>query len=318
MKSGAKRQLSHQEIERLIGETLSETVRDSAELSDGWANSAYRIELGDGRSVIMKVAPPKDIPTMRYEKDIMQAEVAVLRLVGEQCEGVPVPAVLAHDDSLTLIDSEYFIMDCLSGTPFNKLRDSLSEAEQTVIDGQLGIFNRRINEMRGERFGLYAQPDSWRSSWTDAFGLMISYLLADAKDAGIELPEGYAAMERRIVERFDCLAEVKEPQLVLWDLWDGNVFVDNGRVSGLIDFERALWGDPLMESYFYQLGSKAAFLEGYGIKEWSEDQRNRRSLYDLYLDLVMWIECTYRRYENKGHIQWARDNLTQSWSKFLA
>ncbi|MFC5530550.1 hypothetical protein [Cohnella yongneupensis] len=37
----------------------------------------------------------------------------------------------------------------------------------------------------------------------------------------------------------------------------------------------------------------------------------------MYLDLILVIECTYRQYENEGHIRWANDNLTGGIRRFL-
>lgn len=44
--------------------------------------------------------------------------------------------------------------------------------------------------------------------------------------------------------------EVTVPRLVHWDLRAGNVLVEQERITGLIDFERCLWGDVRMEVGF--------------------------------------------------------------------
>jgi hypothetical protein len=53
---------------------------------------------------------------------------------------------------------------------------------------------------------------------------------------------------------------------VQWDLWDGNVLVDpaSGALTGYLDFERALWGDPLLEFQFGPHGRAADVVAGYG------------------------------------------------------
>ena len=45
------------------------------------------------------------------------------------------------------------------------------------------------------------------------------------------------------------LADVARPALVHTDLWAGNLFVDpgTGALVGVIDPERAFWGDPLAD-----------------------------------------------------------------------
>ena len=75
-------------------------------------------------------------------------------------------------------------------------------------------------------------------------------------------------MRSPVSHNLDVLDEVSEPALVHWDLWAGNVFVKDGKITGITDFERALWGDPLMEHYFRMITEPKrpeAFLRGYGL-----------------------------------------------------
>jgi len=123
-------------------------------------------------------------------------------------------------------------------------------------------------------------------------------------------------LEKRIESRLDALRDVTEPRLLHWDLWDGNVFVKEGRVSGIVDFERAIWGDPLMEFYFGRFHNSKAFRQGYGVSSPDPAQIARRKLYDLYIDLILYIECDFRQYENREHIRWTRDNPVLGLERF--
>jgi hypothetical protein len=95
------------------------------------------------------------------------------------------------------------------------------------------------------------------------------------------------------------LDAVTTPQLVHWDAWHLNVFVKDGKVSGLIDFERALWADPLMEAQFRVLafGGVTDSLRGYGKTTFTPEEDIRNHLYTLHLALVMTTECYYRNYD---------------------
>lgn len=317
MDNAIKTKLTNEEMNSIIMNALNKKVVTTSELSDGWANTAYSITLNDGDTVILKVAPIKGTKMMRYEQNIMRAEVETLRLV-EQAD-LPVPKVFVYDDSCTLIGSEYFLMERLQGNPFNKIKDSLSTHEVHAIQKKLGSYSRSINKIKGKHYGYYANPASWRSTWSEAFEQMIMDVLADGKDAEVKLPVTYRELEENIRLNLDCLSIVEEPSLVHWDLWDGNIFIGEDRqISGIIDFERALWGDPLMEHYFSHFGRSDAFEEGYGVTISTPNQLKRRALYDLYLDLILWIECTYREYSDKGHIDWAYENLVTGWESYLS
>ena len=70
------------------------------------------------------------------------------------------------------------------------------------------------------------------------------------------------------------------------DVWAENILVDeNNFVTGLIDWDRALWGDPEIEYAVldYCGISEPAFWEGYGItRDLSLEARIRQVFYLLY------------------------------------
>ncbi|WMT42230.1 phosphotransferase [Paenibacillus sp. D2_2] len=143
---------------------------------------------------------------------------------------------------------------------------------------------------------------------------MFDGILADARDAGVVLPMTEEEIWSLLDQAQDSLAEVKTPCLVHWDLWDGNVFVQDGRITGLIDCERALWGDYLLEYNFRAVsGQSADFLRGYGIEQLTPSEKTRNQIYELYLVLILHIECAYRKYDDKRHIEWVANLLQKTW-----
>ncbi|WP_239615988.1 phosphotransferase family protein [Cohnella mopanensis] len=313
MEGAYKSKLNESQLNQVIRNVMNSSIRSYSELSDGWANSAYSIELEDGRKVVLKARPPEGIRFMRCEVDLMKTEVHAMRQLSSSGE-LPIPRIYAYDQSLELLPVEYFIMEHLEGRPYNQVKLDLSEEQREEIYLQIGKLNRLINEVQGSGFGFYSQP-SFRS-WRDAFAEMIFGVVADGKDAGVTMPIAYEELEKLIEKQLDCLNDVVEPRLLHWDLWDGNVFVKDGQVTGIIDFERALWGDPLMEHYFSHFHSSEAFRQGYGLSAKESSQLSRIKLYDLYLDLILYVECTYRKYEDEHHVNWTYDNLVQGLARF--
>ena len=284
-------------------------VTEFRELTDGFFNAAYFIGLDDGRRCVLKVAPPADVRVLRYEKNIMAAEVDAMRRV-RTMTNMPVPAILAYDDTCTLLPSPFFVMDFIDGVPLNKLRPSLSEEQQTRLDRASGQYLRQLNHIRGTDFGYYAQPAQRIPDWKSAFALMFSNVLQDGMDADVRLP--YKELLSLPEIYASALREVQLPHLVHWDLWDGNIFVDPEtlKITGIIDFERVLWADPLMECNFGAFGLNQAFIEGYGLSfPYTTKQAVRRSLYNIYLYMIMVIECTYRQYPSDDQEKWARGML---------
>jgi Phosphotransferase enzyme family len=75
------------------------------------------------------------------------------------------------------------------------------------------------------------------------------------------------------------------------------------RIGGLIDAERAFWGDPLAEfvslALFADIERDPPFLNGYrkagGTVTFDAGARLRLSLYRAYLYLIMWVEAAPRK-----------------------
>lgn len=313
MESLNKTKLTETQLGRIVRNTFGTSLRRSRELADGWANTAYALTLDDDRTVVLKAAPSKDKRLMRCERNNMSAEVAALALMEEQ--NVPAPRVLVYDPSCSLLPAEYFIMDYVAGTPLNKIADSLSKQELAGIRQDLGNLSRRINGVKGVSFGYFGEQDGHRGSWPEAFGMMMDDVLADGVDAGVELTVSYAEVTREVDRAIGSLPTVTESSLVHWDLWDGNVLIHEGRINAILDFERALWGEPLIEFYFGRFGRSEAFEQGYGLSVTTPGEHQRRALYDFYLDLILVIECSYRQYADQEHVNWTRRNLMEG---FLA
>ena len=287
------------------------TISSFSELVDGYFNAAYKLMLADGLACVLKVAPPAGVGVLRYERDLMRAEVAALRLARAHTE-MPAPAVLVDDDSGAIIGNHYFIMDFVPGIPYNKLKKDISAGDRHHIEYTTGRLLRQLNAIDAPCFGYLAHPDHEGNTWPTVFGRMLDGVLADGADRQVDLPLPYPDLAHGLARHYDALDEVASPRLVHWDLWDGNILVDGDpmRVAGIIDFERSLWGDPLMEVNFGGLAVSPAFLEGYGLPMLqTEAQRRRKALYNVYLYLIMVIECYYRHYESDHQEKWARPRL---------
>ncbi|WP_019911320.1 phosphotransferase family protein [Paenibacillus sp. HW567] len=318
MESFTKVKLTDFQLSALVAGTFgTETaITGSTELTGGFFNTAYDIELRGGRHAILKVAPAAETETLSYEKDIMRAEVEALRLV--QASGtVPVPDVYSFDESCRMIPCPYFFMEKVEGQPYSEVKDSLSEEQRASIEYEVGRYQRLINEIKGDRFGLFVQHDGKTSTgWRETFTAMMDSVFADARRLQVVLPASVDSIKRSLEKYLPALDEVTEPRLVHWDLWNGNIFVKDGIVVSIIDWERAMWGDVLLEYYFRHFENSQAFFEGYGARMDSPNEKLRLKLYDLYLDLILVVECYSRLYKDENHVRWAFDNLTETLKSF--
>lgn len=108
---------------------------------------------------------------------------------------------------------------------------------------------------------------------------------------------------------------VKQPVLVHWDMWEGNIFIKDKQIVGIIDWERAMWGEAFMDDRFRRHTRNMDFLEGYGQTVFSTDEVCRIYWYDVLLYLTMMTEGAYRGYEDDGQYQWVKPLFQASWNE---
>jgi aminoglycoside phosphotransferase (APT) family kinase protein len=313
VESISKTRVERSVAEHIVADAFGSAVRLTRfdEFTDGWFNAVHDIELDDGRRCVLKVAPPPDVAVLTYERDILRAEVEAIALVRERTT-LPAPAVLWFDASHRRVPSDLFVMEHLPGTSLASLRSTLDADQQAAVEAQLAGMLRELHAIEGTWFG-YAAPGSVHvPTWSAGFVAMLDGVLDDGEHRDVNLPAPYDELRTMARRRSDALDEVRVPRLVHWDLWDANVFVhpDSLQVTGVIDFERVLWGDPLMEAQFRAKATDPAFIEAYGSPVITTDgSRERRLLYDTYLYLIMVIESEYRQYPTDDLEQWARAQL---------
>lgn len=298
---------------------LAEDDEAVIELKEGWFNVAYQLRLADGREVILKIAPPQDADILLYEKNIMATEVAAMRLVRRN-PNIPVPAIFFYDETRAVCDADYFFMEKLVGDNLDHVRAGLPAETATAIDLQIGAIVREINRFPGTYFGYAGNPDLRADTWKEAFLAIVTSVLEDGRRKHVAYDYGYDELRAAIRQHAGALEEVTAPCLVHWDAWDPNFFVHAGRITGLIDFERALWAEPLMEAQFRMLSFGAGItpsLRGYGKTAFTRAEEQRCHLYSLHLALVMNTECYYRNYNTDSVFNLSRQLLgkTMEWLK---
>ncbi len=228
------------------------------ELPEGMCNAAYCVAFSDGSESILKIAAENGAGYLSNEINLMKAEVAAMNLVRAR-GGVKVAAVQAYDTSRTLCGGDYFFMEKLPGANYRFLRDGMTDAENAAIDRELGRIARSLREIRNPQFGFLG--DSRRYDTLYAFvRVMLGNLLRDAAARRIDIlrrGDDYLAWLELDRPAFD---EVRTASLVHWDMWEGNVFVRDGHITGIIDWERAMWGEPYMDDRFRRHNIRESFL----------------------------------------------------------
>ncbi len=312
MVSKTKSILSHEVIETLVRTNFGEqaAVSSTEEFSEGLFNAVYGIKfvhpVNGYNEVVLKVGVDPDKYVLTYEKDIMKAEVAVYQKLEQN--GVPVPKVLYEDFSRLHVACDYFFMERLCGATWDKLKKEISPENEEQLQFQLGRYSAMIHSIKGEYFGYIKEDKAYQfETWQEAFKSFIHNIIDDGRKGNVDLP--YDEILDTFNPLWPLLDEVKEPSLVNYDMWGKNILLAkrNGTyvIDGIIDHERAFYGDPLAEfistiTICGELTKALAFQKGYAevagdFFPLSRNGQIRFAMYNVYMGLLMGVEIY--RYE---------------------
>lgn len=241
----------------------------AAELTGGTFSSVQSVELADGRTVVVKTSVPDaedHAALLTYEHDLARVEADMLSLLGP-VEGVPSAPLLLEDFSRSRVEVDVIVSGLLPGTPWDRAGalapDATAEAARSV-----GSIFARLHGLTGSSFGYPAAGFALGGpTWEVAFDAILRAHVADAERWSVDVraPELLSLLARGEA----ALAEVTTACLVHNDLWPGNVLLDpaSGTVVGIVDLERALYGDQLLDfvgmNPFNVAALSAHHVEGY-------------------------------------------------------
>lgn len=261
------------------------------ELLAGEISAVFEIELADGSpAIVLKVYPE----TMHWK---MQKEASVTRRL--QGLPIPVPHILLADDSRSLLDLNFVVMNRFAGRNIRHWEPSLDEDETFDIYRQMGAALRVIHGVTMESFGYLVANGAVKS-----FAANRDYMLSqfERKLSGFRELGGRPALAAQLnayLKRSTGLLDgCQRPVLCHYDYHSGNLLAARRggalELTGIIDLENAISGDPLMDlakTIAYSVRDdetkRAGLLAGYGPidrPDWQETLR----LYQFYGAIELW------------------------------
>lgn len=298
MLSRTKPELSKSEIQNIFSEACLGTVKSAKKLGDGEYNAVYDV-ITDMGNYVLKVSPLDKTKVLTYEQDMMRGEVfwyAQLRTH----TNIKVPYVYYKDFSHKIYPADFFIMEKMKGEQLNNAK--LSPDEKLWCRQEIGKMTAYMHKITNNQYG-YLQ-NKLHDNWYLAYKSMVSNLIADAERANRKSRNGrkllkYADKYKDVLEKVPCV-------MVNFDLWYGNILCVRNNSSIeliLIDPERTLWGDPIMDfanlEFEKMLNRKTVSIDSYNSVskakiKCTRDEMIRFAFGIGYLGLVMEVEKYYR------------------------
>lgn len=284
------------------------------ELTEGMCNAAYRLTYSDGFQSVLKISSPIKEGFMMNESNLMEAEVRAMKLVLENTD-IKVAEIYKYDISKQLCDGDYFFMENLDGTSWISVIDNIGEEVNSKLRREVGKLQKRLSEVKGDKFGLLGDDVHQFNSLYEFTYFLINNVLEDAEKRAVVIGVPKTEILAKLEIHKNIFKSIKTSTLVHWDMWEGNILVKDGEISGIIDWERAMWGEPFMDDRFRYHNRHDDFLKGFGINALSEEELRRIYWYDILLYLTMMTEVTYREYEDDGQYQCVKPLFDKIWNR---
>jgi len=278
---------------------------------------SYHIELSNASpptSYILTVSfPPTNIPSDYHPNSL--ATISHLHGLITSQSSIPLPKLYKLDTSLTLIPYQYLL---LSSPPPDSVTLADARAsniftveENAHIDLQVGLYLRQLHNMQNDWFGLPLpdgkQPSDPSYSWQESFTLFIETALIELEarfNDELTLDVPFQDIRRYLSRAigFYLFDDVEVPSLIGFTYSEEDIFVslpsapksNDSRITYFSLPTRALWGDPMLETFFMPPGPSEALVQAYedgkGPLVMFPRQRTKRIWYSLFLAIVVLLE----------------------------
>jgi len=234
--------ISPETIEQLVLQTFPQaSVVTCRRLEGGVTNLNYALQLDNPTAeVALRVYQP-DTP-----QDTLDKEIYVLRVTMPET-GVPTPRIIHFDDSRTLVDRPYAVLNLLPGEPLEKVLPNMDELDQEAVGYEMGRYLAKLHSIPLEQFGEFLGQDPLASASEKAYTVARLTEWLDTCQENDLLDEPAIAKLRRFVERTRALNR-ESACFVHGDYHQGNITVKEGvagfHVTGVFDFEHAQGWSP--------------------------------------------------------------------------
>ncbi|EAS32768.1 uncharacterized protein CIMG_03792 [Coccidioides immitis RS] len=297
-------------FQRLVKSLFPGAQIESIRMTEGSTYPIHFLQISNGLELVLKTRPLSSPSVLRHERFLLETEAEVLSLLWQsRVEGIPQP--LKTDLSGFPPRTGYLLRRSVKGKPLSKIDSPLTSDERKCLDRQLGAVVKSIGRHTSSQFGLVHSValGIGTRTWRQAFLSLLDSLMWDAENVFISLP--YPEIRQHAGRLSKALDDVMVPQLVVLDIGKPSHIIldpETKQLAGVVDFDSALWGDPLMADVFDSPSPE--FLDGFGsdLIE-TKSAPIRLLLYSCYRNILKVARQYYRNREEDEELA-ARRVLT--------
>jgi len=265
-------------------------VVSAREMSGGTFNRVFLVTLPE-QQVILRIAPLPTAEVAWHEKQLMRREHHIQPFFATVAHLMP--RTLLADFTHQVIDHDYVFQSFIAGERWEDIAESFTPEEAAPLWEQFGRITRSIHSTVGTAFGgpyPMAEFQTWSEKILDRFDRVMHAMVDEQLDM-IDMQSVFA-----VVRGHTALLEVvKQPRLLHGDLWLFNILIQRNpagaapSIVGILDADRAGWGDPMADWTMFVLAMSAsseaqpfhnAFWRGYGEVEQTAGTAFRKAVYE--------------------------------------
>jgi aminoglycoside phosphotransferase (APT) family kinase protein len=264
-------------------------VCSARELGGGTINTTFLIAL-DEQQVILRIAPAPTADLTWNERWLMRREQQIQPFFAAL--GPLMPRILMADFTHQLIDRDYMFQTCLAGERWDMIEDTFTSEQQLRLWEQFGSITQSIHSTIGTTFGG-PYPAAEFPTWSETIIDRMECATQAMVDTQLDVSDIRSVLA--IVRRQTALLDaIQQPRLLHGDLWLFNILVERGpdgpAIVGVLDADRAWWGDPMADWTMFVLAKATAtpeterlhgrFWQAYGQPEPTPGTAFRNAVYE--------------------------------------
>jgi aminoglycoside phosphotransferase (APT) family kinase protein len=260
-----------------------------------------------------------DTRTPPEERSRFVGEALAYRLLREI--GLPVPHLITVDESRQHLPFPYLIV---SRIPGQTLVECWGNPQDSMLAEQAGSLLAHIHDITFPRFGpLMVEVDRAQPNYTHWRNYVQAYFERAAHPtltAGLITPAQYDQITLHLRQMRASLDRLRFGHLVHGDYHAENLLTAEGHITGVLDFEWAISGDPVWDFVLLEEweatapGSSAAFLGGYmAVRPLDKDHARRLHLYNVLRNLTHLLDAHHQN--DPAGIDWYRSHISAALSQ---
>jgi len=250
-------------INNIVNKATGSNMSEDNRIVEGEVNEVHGITTNSGQEIIVRISRSKH---SRFEVEKWAIERA-------RDAGVLAPEILlleqhdSEDENLT-----FCVQKKIEGERLKALMSRVGVESEEVIQATInaGVNLAKIHSVKTDGYGGLREPgkgkfDTWEKFMLEWVGKR-EYLIDSANELGLE--EEVIDKALGILEANSNIYQNVEPHLLHGDYGGDHIFVQDGKVTGIIDFENCMGGDVAWDfgwwSYFWKSRPPIELLiEGY-------------------------------------------------------